>query len=68
MGRPMRVVKVIIVDGRTVEQGSFNYTRAAEESNAENVLVRSNNAKLAEVYLRDWRRHWDHSEAVAARY
>jgi hypothetical protein len=52
----------------TVEQGSTNYTRAAEESNAENVLVSSNNAKLAEVYLRDWQRHGDHIEAVAARH
>src|ERR1039458_436265 len=32
--------KVIIVDGRTVQQGSFNYTKAAEESNGENVLVK----------------------------
>jgi len=60
--------KVIIVDSKTVEQGSFNYTRAAENSNAENVLVNWDNPRLAEVYLRDWRRHWDHSEPVAARY
>ncbi len=60
--------KVIIVDGRTVEQGSFNYTRAAENSNAENVLVNWDNPRLAEVYSRDWERHWGHSEAVAARY
>jgi phosphatidylserine/phosphatidylglycerophosphate/cardiolipin synthase-like enzyme len=60
--------KVIIVDGHTVEQGSFNYTRAAEESNAENVLVNWDNPKIAEVHLRAWGRHWDHSEAVMARY
>ncbi len=39
----------------TVEQGSFNYTKAAEESNAENDLVNWNNPKLAELYLKDWR-------------
>jgi len=60
--------KVIVVDGHTVEQGSFNYTKAAENSNAENVLVNWDNRRLAEVYLRDWQRHWDHSEPVAARY
>lgn len=60
--------KVIIVDGHTVQQGSFNYTKAAEEKNGENVLVNWNNPKLAEVYLKDWKRHWDHSDAVAARY
>ncbi len=60
--------KVIVVDGHTVQQGSFNYTKAAEASNGENVLVNWNNAKLAEVYLKDWKRHWDHSDPVAARY
>ena len=60
--------KVIIVDGHTVQQGSFNYTKAAEASNGENVLVNWNNPKLAEVYLKDWKRHWEHSEPVAARY
>jgi phosphatidylserine/phosphatidylglycerophosphate/cardiolipin synthase-like enzyme len=60
--------KVIIVDGHTVEQGSFNFTKAAEESNGENVLVNWNNPKLAEVYLKDWTKHWEHSEAVSARY
>lgn len=47
---------------------SFNHTKAAEESNGENVLANWNNPKLAEVYLKDWKRHWEHSEAVAARY
>lgn len=60
--------KVIIVDGHTVEQGSFNYTKAAEEKNGENVLVNWNNPKLADLYLKDWKRHWDHSEPAAARY
>ena len=60
--------KVIIVDARTVEQGSFNYTKAAEQSNGENVLVTWDNPKLAEVYLTDWKKHWDHSEPVTARY
>ena len=60
--------KVIVVDGTTVEQGSFNYTKAAEENNAENVLVSWDNARLATVYLKDWERHWEHSEAVEKRY
>ena len=60
--------KVIVVDGHTVQQGSFNYTKAAEEKNGENVLVNWDNSKLAEVYLKDWKRHWGHGDAVAARY
>jgi phosphatidylserine/phosphatidylglycerophosphate/cardiolipin synthase-like enzyme len=31
--------KVIIADGRNTEVGSFNYTRAADRVNSENVLV-----------------------------
>jgi phosphatidylserine/phosphatidylglycerophosphate/cardiolipin synthase-like enzyme len=31
--------KVMIIDGKTVITGSFNFTKAAEEKNAENFLV-----------------------------
>ena len=31
--------KVIVIDGETVLTGSFNFTKAAEEHNAENLLV-----------------------------
>jgi phosphatidylserine/phosphatidylglycerophosphate/cardiolipin synthase-like enzyme len=31
--------KVMIIDGKTVITGSFNFTKAAEEKNAENLLV-----------------------------
>src|SRR5206468_10878650 len=31
--------KVIIIDGQTVVTGSFNFTKQAEEHNAENLLV-----------------------------
>jgi phosphatidylserine/phosphatidylglycerophosphate/cardiolipin synthase-like enzyme len=31
--------KIIIIDGETVISGSFNFTRAAEEKNAENLLI-----------------------------
>ena len=39
--------KFIVVDGLHVENGSFDYTSAAEMKNAENVLVNWNNPKLA---------------------
>jgi phosphatidylserine/phosphatidylglycerophosphate/cardiolipin synthase-like enzyme len=32
--------KVMIIDGNTVITGSFNFTKAAEEKNAENVIGR----------------------------
>jgi phosphatidylserine/phosphatidylglycerophosphate/cardiolipin synthase-like enzyme len=31
--------KVMIIDGETIITGSFNFTKAAEENNAENLLV-----------------------------
>lgn len=31
--------KIMIVDGATIVTGSFNFTKAAEEGNAENLLV-----------------------------
>jgi phosphatidylserine/phosphatidylglycerophosphate/cardiolipin synthase-like enzyme len=57
--------KFIVVDGETVEEGSFNYTAAAEKKNAENVLV-LRDREVAGQYEREWRRLWDESEAMKA--
>ncbi len=43
--------KVILIDGDTVITGSFNFSRAAEERNAENLLV-IRDQELAEKYSR----------------
>ncbi|WP_447974295.1 phospholipase D family nuclease [Nitrospira sp. Kam-Ns4a] len=53
--------KIMIVDGRLVITGSFNFTKAAEESNAENLLLVTDKA-LAQKYADNWRTHADHSE------
>lgn len=76
MGIPVRVDsmhaimhnKFIVVDGQDVENGSFNFTSAAENRNAENALVNWNNPKLAAIYTANWKEHWDHSEPYQARY
>jgi phosphatidylserine/phosphatidylglycerophosphate/cardiolipin synthase-like enzyme len=39
--------KVMIIDGKTLITGSFNFTKSAEEGNAENLLVISNDPDLA---------------------
>ncbi len=52
--------KIMIIDDRTVITGSFNFTRAAEEHNAENLLV-IRDPQLAEQYTANWYRHADHS-------
>ncbi len=53
--------KVMVIDDETVITGSFNFTKAAEEHNAENVLV-LHDAQLASEYLANWRMHQHHSE------
>ena len=53
--------KVMIIDGETVITGSFNFTKAAEENNAENLLV-IHDKKLAERYIKNWQEHERHSE------
>jgi phosphatidylserine/phosphatidylglycerophosphate/cardiolipin synthase-like enzyme len=58
--------KVMVIDGDGVITGSFNFTKAAEENNAENMLVIRDPA-LAAKYLENWRLHSDHSEAYSGR-
>src|SRR5262249_57111147 len=36
--------KVMIIDGQTVITGSFNFTKAAEQNNAENLVLMHNSA------------------------
>ena len=58
--------KVMIIDGETVITGSFNFTKAAEEKNAENLLV-IRDKKLAERYIKNWQEHEKHSEVYEGR-
>lgn len=51
--------KVIIVDGTTVETGSFNYSHAAAHHNSENVLVLHDVPDIARQYLAHWQSRWD---------
>lgn len=54
--------KIMVLDAETVITGSFNFTKSAEERNAENLLiVRSKD--LAKLYSAHWAEHKAHSEA-----
>jgi phosphatidylserine/phosphatidylglycerophosphate/cardiolipin synthase-like enzyme len=53
--------KIIIIDAKTVLTGSFNFTKAAEESNAENLLV-IDDVALAAKYMQNWQTHLAHSK------
>ena len=52
--------KVMILDKSRVVTGSFNFTRSAEERNAENLLILANRA-LSKKYLEDFARHLEHA-------
>ncbi len=45
--------KIMIIDGETVIMGSFNFTKAAEENNAENLLM-IRDKKLTSLYIKNW--------------
>ncbi|GAA5786341.1 phospholipase D family protein [Chitiniphilus shinanonensis] len=51
--------KTIIVDGNTVETGSFNFAQSAETANSENVVVIRNMPEVARQYLAHWQSRWD---------
>lgn len=54
--------KVVVIDNKTVVTGSFNFTRQAENSNAENLLVLSNKPLLAQAYESNFAQHLGHSD------
>lgn len=60
--------KYMVIDRRTVQTGSFNYTYSAAHRNAENVLVVWNAPELAAQYLADWQRNWALSQPVVLPY
>ena len=54
--------KVMIIDGLILITGSFNFTKAAEEKNAENLLI-IRDKELADKFIANWHLHEAHSEA-----
>jgi len=57
--------KVMIIDGKQVITGSFNFTNSAEKRNAENVLI-IDSPVLAEQYLQNWQKRFAISLQVPA--
>ena len=53
--------KIMIIDRATLITGSFNFTKSAEEKNAENLLVMKGNSKLVDAYLQNYATHRAHS-------
>ena len=66
-GRGIAHSKIILIDapgssGGTVITGSFNFTRSAEEENAENLLIIRGHADLMAAYLANFQERLGHAE------
>jgi phosphatidylserine/phosphatidylglycerophosphate/cardiolipin synthase-like enzyme len=55
--------KVMVIDGATVISGSFNFTRSAQDRNAENLLIIRESALAAK-----YRANWERRRAVSMVY
>ena len=52
----------MIIDRSTLITGSFNFTKAAEEKNAENLLIMKGNKLLVDRYIQNFNLHKEHYE------
>ncbi|MEQ9721290.1 phospholipase D family protein [Yersinia alsatica] len=59
--------KFMVIDGHTVETGSFNYSAAAVNRNAENVLILKCVSSVTDSYKEEFQRLWEESIALPAR-
>ena len=60
--------KFMVIDGTSLETGSFNYSAAAANKNAENVLMLWNVPDIASAYDKKWQSLWNEAQPLAARY
>lgn len=60
--------KFMVIDGQHLETGSFNYSAAAVDRNAENVLLLWNVKPLADDYTREWQRLWGEGRDLRPSY
>jgi len=60
--------KFMVIDGTAVQLGSFNYSSAAADKNAENVLLLKDVPGIASQYAAEWKRLWDEGVDVGANY
>ena len=60
--------KFMVIDGVTLETGSFNYSSAAAKSNAENVLLLTNVPAIASTYDKEWTKLWNEAKPLSAKY
>jgi phosphatidylserine/phosphatidylglycerophosphate/cardiolipin synthase-like enzyme len=54
--------KILILDGKTILTGSFNFTNQAEHENAENLVIIQGHPELARSYRQNFLEHKAHSK------
>src|SRR4030095_7155140 len=59
--------KVMVIDSATILTGSFNFTKKAEEKNAENLLVIKEAPELVKAYEATVQAHATHAHPYARR-
>ena len=55
------------MDRNVVITGSSNFSKAAEENNAENLPIMKGNKPLVDAYIRNFVEHKGHSDVYAGR-
>ncbi len=65
---PIMHNKFIVIDDKTVETGSFNYSQAAAAKNAENVIVIWNNSTVASKYASECNRLFNEATPLDKSY
>ncbi|MGV3346419.1 phospholipase D family protein [Enterobacteriaceae bacterium LUAb1] len=60
--------KFMIFDDKTLQTGSFNYSKAAQKSNAENVIIIKNNQEIAKKYTVNFEKLWSESKSLKPKY
>lgn len=58
--------KIMVIDDNIVVTGSYNFSKGAEHSNAENNLILIGNHKLVALYEDNWQWRWDNTKEIAA--
>jgi phosphatidylserine/phosphatidylglycerophosphate/cardiolipin synthase-like enzyme len=53
--------KIMIIDNRVVITGSFNFTAAAENKNAENLLILEDIPEITRAYRENFQKHLGHA-------
>lgn len=57
--------KVLIIDNKTVVTGSYNFSKNADESNDENLVIMTN-ADIAAAYIAEFERRWTEAKIPEA--